>query len=82
MSPKSALLASVRLRRMMNAKKFASQSAFFDLRVLAALFIVSAGAAVALFATAIPSELAVPDGASGGRPDTNTNPGKRPLRSV
>ena len=75
MSPKSALLASVRLRRMMNAKKFASESAFFDLRVLAALFIVSAGAAVALFATAIPSELAVQTALPEGGPTPTPTPG-------
>ena len=75
MSPKSALLASVRLRRMTNAKKFASESAFFDLRVLAALFIVSAGAAVALFATAIPSELAVQTALPEGGPTPTPTPG-------
>jgi hypothetical protein len=41
-------------------RKFASKSGFFDLRVPTALFVVSAGAAaVALFAPAIPSGLAV-----------------------
>jgi hypothetical protein len=40
-------------------KKFASKSGFFDLRVLIALFVVSAAAFVALFATANPSRLAV-----------------------
>ena len=60
---------------MTNAKKFASESAFFDLRVLAALFIVSAGAAVALFATAIPSELAVQTALPEGGPTPTPTPG-------
>jgi len=59
----------------MNAKKFASESAFFDLRVLAALFIVSAGAAMALFATAIPSELAVQTALPEGGPTPTPAPG-------
>jgi len=59
----------------MNAKKFASESAFFDLHVLAALFIVSAGAAVALFATTIPSELAVQTALPEGGPTPTPTPG-------
>jgi hypothetical protein len=38
-------------------KKFASESAFSDVRVLTALFVVSAGAFVALFAAGNPSGL-------------------------
>ena len=63
-------------------KKFVSESGFFDLRVLIALFVVSAAVFLALFVTATPSELTVDTGACGGRPDANTNPGEHPLRSV
>jgi cell division septation protein DedD len=56
-------------------KKFASKSGFFDLRVLIALFVVSAGAAMALFATAIPSGLAVDTAFPEGGPTPTPTPG-------
>lgn len=56
-------------------KKFASKSGFFDLRVLIALFVVSAGAAVALFATAIPSGLAVETALAEEGPTPTPTPG-------
>ena len=56
-------------------KKFASKSGFFDLRVLIALFVVSAGAAMALFATAIPSGLAVETAFPEGGPTPTPTPG-------
>jgi hypothetical protein len=61
--------------RIMNAKEFASKSGFFDLRVLIALLVVSAGAAVALFATAIPSGLAVETALAEGGPTPTPTPG-------
>lgn len=51
------------------------QSRFFNLCVLAALFVVSAGAAVALFATAIPSELAVDTALAEAGPTPTPTPG-------
>ena len=51
------------------------QSRFFHLCVLAALFVVSAGAAVALFATAIPSGLAVDTALAEEGPTPTPTPG-------
>jgi hypothetical protein len=51
------------------------QSRFFNLCVLAALFVVSAGAAVALFATAIPSRLAVDTALAEAGPTPTPSPG-------
>ena len=56
-------------------KKFASKSGFFDLRVLSALFVVSAGAAVALFATAIPSGLVAETALAEEGPTPTPTPG-------
>jgi hypothetical protein len=56
-------------------KKFASKSGFSDLRVLIALFVVSAGAAVALFATANPSDLAVDTALAEEGPTPTPTPG-------
>ena len=56
-------------------KKFASESGFFDLRVLTTLFVVSAGAFVALFATANPFELAVETALPEGGPTPTPTPG-------
>ena len=56
-------------------KKFASKSGFFDLRVVTALFVVSAAVFVALFATANPSELAVDTALAEGGPTPTPTPG-------
>ena len=56
-------------------KKFASKSGFFDLRVLIALFVVSAAAFVALFASAIPSGLAVETALAEEGPTPTPTPG-------
>src|SRR5262245_15117619 len=51
------------------------QSRFFNLCVLAALFVGSAGAAVALFATAIASGLAINTALGEGSPTPTPTPG-------
>src|SRR5215211_1379159 len=56
-------------------KKFASKSRFLNLCVLAALFVGSAGAAVALFATANPSRLAVYTALAEAGPTPTPTPG-------
>ena len=56
-------------------KKFASESGFFALRVLLALFVVSAAVFMALFATANPSELAVDTALAEEGPTPTPTPG-------
>ena len=56
-------------------KKFAFESGFFLLRVTTALFVVSAGVLVALFATAMPSGLAVDTAFAGEGPTPTPTPG-------
>ncbi len=55
-------------------KKFDSESRFFDLRILIALFVASAAVFVALLALAIPSELAVAPSLAEGSPTPTPNP--------
>ena len=56
-------------------KKFVSESGFFDLRVLIALFVVSAAVFLALFVTATPSELTVDPALAEGSPTPTPTPG-------
>jgi hypothetical protein len=59
----------------MMQRKFASESGFFDLRVVTALFVVSVAVFMALFATANPSELAVDTALPGQGPTPTPTPG-------
>jgi hypothetical protein len=59
----------------MMQKKFASESGFFDLRVVTALFVVSVAVFMALFATANPSERAVETALAGEGPTPTPTPG-------
>src|SRR6266480_7583314 len=56
-------------------KKFDFESGFFHLRILIALFVASAAVFVALFALAIPSELAVAPSLAEGSPTPTPTPG-------
>lgn len=60
---------------MKNVRKFISESASFDLRVLISVFVVSAAVFVAMFATAIPSGLAVDTALAAGGPTPTPTPG-------
>jgi hypothetical protein len=56
-------------------KKFASESGIFDLRVITALFVVSAAAFVVLFATANPAGLVVETALAEEGPTPTPTPG-------